>query len=150
MEDKYFDKLMKLSAKAMKKNEVPVSALIIQNQKIIASAYNKRHNKNSILNHAEIIAITKASHKLKRWHLNDCDLYVTLKPCNMCESIIKQARINNVYYLLDKLETKKEYNKTNFIKTNVRMQEKEYHKFLKEFFQNQRENRDKRKHIWYN
>lgn len=147
MEEKYFDKLMKLSLKAAKKNEVPVSALIVKNNKIIATAYNTRHKKNLILNHAEVIAIKKASHKLKTWHLNDCDLYVTLKPCTMCESIIKQSRLNKVYYILDKNENKKEFYKTKFIETNVCTQKELYHSQLKDFFQKHREIRDKRKHI---
>ena len=57
----------------------------------------------------------------------------------MCESIIKQARIKNVYYLLDKLNNKKEYYKTNIVKANIRMYEDEYHKYLKDFFQKRRD-----------
>jgi len=139
MEDKYFNLLMSLAVKATKKNEVPVSAIIVKDNKVIAKAFNTRHRKKSILNHAEILAINKACHKLKDWRLNDCDLYVTLKPCSMCESIIKQARIKNVYYLLDKLNNKKEYYKTNIVKANIRMYEDEYHKYLKDFFQKRRD-----------
>ena len=112
VEEKYFNILMKLAIKASKKNEVPVSALIVKNGKIIAKAYNKRNKSKYIMDHAELLVIKKASEKLKDWRLNNCDLYVTLKPCSICESAIKQSRIKNVYYLLEKPNNKKEYSKT--------------------------------------
>ena len=99
MQQKYIDILIKLAIKASKKDEVPISAIIVKNNKILVKAYNNRNKKNSILGHAEIIAINKATKKLKDWRLFDCDLYVTLKPCSICENIIKQSRIRNVYYL---------------------------------------------------
>ena len=89
-ENKILNELNKLLNKAIKHNEVPVAALIIYKNKIISKAYNKVNKKNNILNHAEIIAIKKASKKLKNWRLNDCILYVTLEPCDMCKSIIKK------------------------------------------------------------
>ena len=138
MENKYFEKLLMLATKAAKKNEVPVSALLILNDKIIATAYNTRHQKNNILNHAEILVIKKAAKKLKTWHLTECNLYVTLKPCPMCEALIKQSRIKNVYYLLDKLDYKKEYNKVNIVKANNSMYEKKYTKLLSGFFKEKR------------
>ena len=138
MNEIYFNELMKMCKKALKKNEVPVAALIIKENKIIAKAYNKRHNKNNILNHAEIMAINKASHKLKDWRLDNCDLYVTLKPCSMCENIIKQSRIKNVYYILDKPDNKKEYYKTIIKQTYVRNQRDYYHQLLKKFFATKR------------
>ena len=138
MNENYFAILLNLADKAAKKNEVPVSALLVYNNKIIAKAYNKRHQKNDVLNHAEIMVIKKASHKLKDWRLNNCDLYVTLKPCPMCEIIIKQSRIKNVYYLSDKLDFKKEYNKTNISKANIRMYEEKYNNLLNSFFKAKR------------
>ena len=116
MENKIIKELIKLSNKALKKKEVPVSAIITCNDKIIAKAYNKREKKNNVLGHAEIICIRKATKKLKNWKLTKCNLYVSLKPCSMCQEVIKQARIENVFYLLEKPEYKKEYNNTNFIK----------------------------------
>ena len=139
MEEKYFELLLKLNKKAIQKKEVPVSALIVKNNKIISKAYNCRISKKDVLNHAEIIAIKKASKKLKDWRLNDCELYVTLKPCSMCHEIIKQSRISHVYYLLDKPLTKKEYNKTIFEQANIRMLELEYTKQLQDFFKNIRD-----------
>ena len=139
MKEEYFNILIKLAKKASKMDEVPISAIIVKNNKIIAKAINKREKEQNVLNHAEIIAIKKASRKLKNWRLFDCDLYVTLKPCNMCENIIKQSRLRNVYYLLDKPETKKEYDKIQFIKTNICACEQMYSKILTDFFQKKRD-----------
>ena len=139
MEEKYFKLLIKLAERAVKHNEVPISAIIVKNNKILAKAYNKRERKHDVLNHAEVIAIKKASKKLKDWKLFDCDLYVTLKPCSICENIIKQSRIKNVYYLLEKLENKKEYNKTKFIKTNNCTYEQIYEYILHDFFKKKRD-----------
>ena len=112
MEEKYYNLLLKLAKKAQNKNEVPISAVIVKDNKVIASAYNRRNKSKYILDHAEMLVIKKASRKLKDWRLDSCELYVTLKPCSICENAIKQSRIKNVYYLLDKPEEKKEYYKT--------------------------------------
>ena len=130
---------MKLAKRASTKNEVPVSAIIVKNDKIISKAFNKREQSHNVLAHAEVIAIKKASKKLKTWRLFDCDLYVTLKPCSICENIIKQSRIRNVYYLIDKPDTKKEYNKTKFNKMNICTYEQMYELILKNFFQKKRD-----------
>lgn len=134
--DIYINVLMSLANKAYKKNEIPVGAIIVFNNKIISKGYNKKNRKNDITNHAEIIAIKKAARKFKDWRLTNCDLYVTLEPCDMCKEIIKQSRIRNVYYLLDKLDYKKGYNKTNFNKMNIEnsFQQKLYQEKLSTFF----------------
>ena len=139
MQEKYLKTLMKLAKRASAKNEVPVSAIIVKNDKIISKAFNKREQSHNVLAHAEVIAIKKASKKLKTWRLFDCDLYVTLKPCSICENIIKQSRIRNVYYLIDKPDTKKEYNKTKFSKMNICTYEQMYELILKNFFQKKRD-----------
>ena len=136
---KYFEILLKLAHKACKQNEVPVSALIVRNNKIIATSYNKRNKSHYIGDHAEMLVIRKASKKLKDWRLSDCDLYVTLKPCSMCEAAIRQSRIKNVYYLMDKENYKKEYQKTNIAKANIRTTEEKYTKDLSSFFKKQRD-----------
>ena len=139
MNEKYFELLIKLAHKAAKKGEVPISALIEKNNKIIAYAYNKREKRNNVLDHAEIIVIKKASKKLNTWRLFNCNLYVTLKPCSICENVIKQSRIKNVYYLLDKPDNKKEYYKTNFVKTNICTYEQMYKLVLSDFFKKRRD-----------
>ena len=90
--------LNKLMDKAIKKNEVPVACIITKGNKIISKAYNKTNKSNNILDHAEIISIIKASKKIKNWRLNDCKLYVSLEPCDMCKEIIKKSRISEVVY----------------------------------------------------
>ncbi len=139
MQEKYLKTLMKLAKRASAKNEVPVSAIIVKNDKIISKAFNKREQSHNVLAHAEVIAIKKASKKLKTWRLFDCDLYVTLKPCSICENIIKQSRIRNVYYLIDKPDIKKEYKKTKFNKMNICTYEQMYGLILKNFFQKKRD-----------
>ena len=90
--------LEQLMDKAIKKNEVPVACIIVKDDKIIAKAYNKTVKTNNVLDHAEIIAIRKASKKLNNWRLNDCKLYVSLEPCDMCKEVIKKSRISEVIY----------------------------------------------------
>lgn len=109
MNEEYIIKEMnKLLLKAIKKNEVPVGAIIVKNNKIIAKAYNKTNKTNNILSHAEILAIIKASKKIKNWRLDDCTLYVSLEPCNMCKEIIKKSRIKQVIYYSKQNEYKTE------------------------------------------
>jgi len=114
MEDKYIDILLKLSQKAYKKNEIPVSCIIVSNNKIIAKAYNKKNLLNNALFHAEIICLQKAYKKLKRWNLSDCIMYVSLEPCDMCKLLIEESRINRVYYILNKGSKTNKYNKTQY------------------------------------
>ena len=140
MEEKYINELINLSKKALKKSEVPIAALIIdENGKIISKAYNTRNIKQQTINHAEILAITKANKKLKSWRLNKCTLYVTIEPCDMCKSVIKESRIQNVYYLLPRLPEKNKYNKTIFNKLKD-MSEKEdkYQEIINKFWKNKR------------
>jgi tRNA(Arg) A34 adenosine deaminase TadA len=140
MEEKYINELINLSKKSLKKSEVPIAALIIdENGKIISKAYNTRNIKQQTINHAEILAITKANKKLKSWRLNNCTLYVTIEPCDMCKSVIKESRIQNVYYLLPRLPEKNQYNKTIFNKLKD-MSEKEdkYQEIINKFWKNKR------------
>ena len=84
--------------KAYKKNEVPVGAIIVRNDKIISKAYNNRERTQNALHHAEILAINKACKRLKSFRLDDCEMYVTLEPCPMCSGAIINARLKKVYY----------------------------------------------------
>ena len=83
--------------KSFKKNEVPIGAVLVKNDKIIAKSHNNKEKKQCCLSHAELNLIKKASKKLKNWRLDDCEIYVTLDPCPMCASAIKQARISKIY-----------------------------------------------------
>ena len=86
----------KESKKANKINEIPVGAVIIKNEKIISKGYNMKEKYNDPTMHAEIIAIRKACKKLKDWRLDDCTLFVTMEPCEMCLNVILECRIKNI------------------------------------------------------
>lgn len=94
----YMSEALKEAKKAYEIDEVPVGAVIIKEGKIIAKAHNLKEKKQLATAHAEILAIEKASKKMKNWRLEGCELFVTLKPCKMCRQVIKEARIKHVYY----------------------------------------------------
>jgi tRNA(adenine34) deaminase len=83
---------------AMEEDEVPVGAVIVQADRVIASAHNQREQLHDPTAHAEMIAITQAAEALRSWRLDECTLYVTLEPCPMCAGAIIQARIPTVVY----------------------------------------------------
>ena len=94
---KYMDIAFEEAKKSFHQNEVPIGAVLVKNDKIIAKSHNNKEKKCCCLCHAELNVIKKASKKLKNWRLDDCEIYVTLDPCPMCASAIKQARISKVY-----------------------------------------------------
>lgn len=137
----YINILIKLAKKASKKNEVPVAAIIVNQGKIIAKAYNTRNRSNKTTDHAEIKVIIKANKKLKSWRLNKCTLYVTTEPCDMCKNVIKESRIEQVFYLLPRPNNKKIYNKTTFNLVNneeTKEYKEKYQKISKNFWENKR------------
>jgi tRNA(adenine34) deaminase len=83
---------------AFEKNEVPVGAVVVHEDRVIAQAYNQREALNDPTAHAEMIAITQAAEALGSWRLSDCTLYVTLEPCPMCAGAIVQARLPTVLF----------------------------------------------------
>ena len=89
---------LKEAIKAYKKGDVPIGAVIVKNGKIISKAYNKKEKNKNAIKHAEIIAIEKACKKLKTWHLETCEIYITMEPCMMCAGAILQSRIKKIYY----------------------------------------------------
>ena len=99
--DKYMKILYKLVLKSYKKNEIPVGSIVILGEKVIGKGYNTRQSRHDVCGHAEINAIKQASNYIKDWRLDDCILISTLKPCNMCTSVIKESRIKKVYYFYD-------------------------------------------------
>lgn len=82
--------------KAWKLWEVPIGCVIVKNEKIIARGYNRRNTDRNTLAHAELLAIRKASRAVGDWRLEDCTMYITLEPCQMCAGAIVQARIPRV------------------------------------------------------
>ena len=87
--------------KAYDEGEVPVGAVIVKDDNVIAKAYNTKEKNKCSLDHAELSAIRLSCGKMDNWRLIGTTIYVTLEPCPMCASAIKQSRINRVVYLLD-------------------------------------------------
>lgn len=96
-EEKYMSFALTQAMKAYKLNEVPIGCIIVYKDEIIGRGYNRRVIDKNTLSHAELNAIKKASKKLGDWRLDDCEMYVTLEPCQMCSGAIVQSRIKKVY-----------------------------------------------------
>jgi len=96
MDIKYMKEALKQAKKAEAIDEVPIGCVIVCDGKVIARGYNKRNSKRNTLAHAEIIAINKASKVTGDWRLEDCTMYITLEPCQMCAGAIVQSRIPRV------------------------------------------------------
>ena len=94
--NKYMKEALKEAKLSYNKNEVPVGAVIVKNDKVISKAHNLSYL-NGINSHAEILAINDAIKAFNDWRLNDCELYVTLEPCPMCAGAIIQSRIKKVF-----------------------------------------------------
>lgn len=95
-DEKYMKAAIREAKKAYALEEVPIGCVIVQNDKIIARGYNRRNTDKNTLAHAEMSAIKKASKKTGDWRLEDCTMYVTLEPCQMCAGAIVQSRLGKV------------------------------------------------------
>ena len=84
----------------LESGDVPVGAVIVRDGEIIARAHNEREATGDATAHAEVLAIMRASEKLGRWRLSDCEMYVTLEPCTMCAGAILNARLGRVVFAL--------------------------------------------------
>ncbi len=98
MHEAYMLRALAEAARAADEGEVPVGAVIVRDEQLIASAHNQREQLQDPTAHAEMIAITQAASFLNSWRLIDCALYVTLEPCSMCAGAIVQARLPLVVY----------------------------------------------------
>ena len=96
-EEKYMKEAIKQAKKALHIGEVPIGCVIVYEDKIIGRGYNRRITDKNTLSHAELNAIKKASKVMGDWRLDDCEMYVTLEPCQMCSGAIVQSRIKKVY-----------------------------------------------------
>ena len=94
----YMNTCIALASEAAARDEVPVGALIVQGDRVIASASNTREESKCATHHAEILAIEEACRTLGGWRLPNCTLYVTLEPCPMCAGTAINARIDRVVY----------------------------------------------------
>ena len=128
---------------AKEKNEVPIGAVIVKDNKIIARAHNLRETKKNAIAHAEILAIEKACKKLEAWRLNECDIYVTLEPCPMCAGAILNSRIKNVYIGTfeprsgatgSKINLFEDYNFNHKVNYKVGILEDECREMMQQFF----------------
>lgn len=145
MEEKFMQVALLEAKKAYEKLEIPVGAVIVNKGKIIARAHNLKETKKTAIAHAEILAIGKANKKLDNWRLLDCDLYVTLEPCEMCMGAIVASRIKNIY--IGTLDPKKKekidiekYKEKYGINIQVGIMQKECEYILKDFFKTLRKN----------
>ncbi|UYP08050.1 MULTISPECIES: tRNA adenosine(34) deaminase TadA [Priestia] len=97
-DEKYMRLAIDEALKAKDKLEVPIGAVIVQNDEVIASAYNLRETEQRSVAHAELLAIDEACKKLGTWRLEDATLYVTLEPCPMCAGAIVLSRVKRVVF----------------------------------------------------
>lgn len=96
LDQKFMKAAIKEAQKAYQLDEVPIGCVIVREEKIIARGYNRRNTDKNTLAHAELTAIKKASKKCGDWRLEDCTMYVTLEPCQMCAGAIVQSRMQKV------------------------------------------------------
>lgn len=143
MEEKFMQEAIKEAEKAYKKFEVPVGAVIVKNGEIMAKAHNLKETKLDTTKHAEILAIQRASRKLKSWRLIDCEMYITLEPCTMCAGAIINSRIKKIYIgAMDektgaagsKLNLFKDYTFNHNVEVETNIMKEECEKILKDFF----------------
>lgn len=143
LKEKFMQEAIKEAQKAYKKLEVPVGAVIVKDGQIIARAHNLKETKFDTTKHAEILAIQKASKKLKSWRLLDCEMYITLEPCTMCAGAIINSRIKKIYIgAMDektgaagsKLNLFKDYTFNHTVEVETNVMQKECEQMLKDFF----------------
>ncbi len=143
MDERFMKEAIKRAKRALSYDEMPIGAVIVKDNKVIASGYNKRETKKNALLHAEMIAIDRACKKLGGWRLNGCDMYVTLEPCPMCAGALINSRVDNVYFgAYDKnsgcAESKVSLFSMNLLSHTINSQggilEDECSELLKEFF----------------
>ena len=133
--------------KAFLKNEVPVGCVIVRHGEVLAVTYNQKESKNCVTKHAEILAVEKASDRIHNWRLDGCDVYVTLEPCPMCASALKQARVSHIYCglsnsdlnnfkIVSEILKQDKNNKEVLITNDLAVEKVDF--LMKKFFQNRR------------
>lgn len=150
--EKYMKEALKQAQKAFTLGEVPIGCVVVHEGKIIGRGYNRRNTDKSTLAHAEITAIRKASKYIGDWRLEECSIYITLEPCQMCAGAIIQSRIDRVVVgcmnpkagcagsILNLLNVA-EFNHQAELETGVL--EEECSGLMKQFFQELRERKKK-------
>lgn len=152
-DEKYMKEAIRQARKAYALGEVPIGCVIVYEDKIIGRGYNRRTIDKNTLAHAELIAIKKASKKMDDWRLEDCTMYVTLEPCQMCSGAIVQSRMTKVVIgcmnpkagcagsVLNLLQMEA-FN--HQVELEIGVLEEECSTMLKEFFKELREKKKKR------
>lgn len=152
-DEKYMKEAIKQAKKAYAIGEVPIGCVIVHDGKIIGRGYNRRTIDKNTLAHAELAAIRKASKKLQDWRLEECTMYVTLEPCQMCSGAIVQSRMTRVVVgcmnpkagcagsILNLLQMK-EFN--HQVELTIGVLEEECSQMMKSFFKELREAKKKK------
>ena len=147
MNEKYMMEAIKEAKKSLLSDDVPVGAVIVLDNKIIARGHNMKEKYNDPTKHAEIVAIKRATRKLNDWYLKDCIMYVTMEPCLMCAGALIQSHIKKVVYgakndrfgYVDSIEKILNNKKNNHIvKVEGNILASESKKLLQEFFKGKR------------
>ena len=136
MEKYYMNEALKLAVQAFNEDEIPVGAVVVRDNKIIGCGYNQKEKTKNPLKHAELIAIENACNYIGDWRLNDCEIYVTFEPCQMCMGAIVETRIKKIVYGIGK--TDQMFNDKKGIEICGGIMEKECLEILQKFFQNKR------------
>ncbi len=151
-DEKYMRQALRLAKKAADNGDVPIGCVIVYEGKVIGRGYNRRNMDKSVLAHAEIMAIKKATKRMGDWRLEECRMYVTLEPCQMCAGAIVQARIPEVVMgcmnpkagcagsIINLLDIK-QFN--HQVKITRGIMEEQCSQLLKDFFKNLREKNKK-------
>ena len=150
--EKFMKEALKEAKKAFGKEEIPVGAVIVKSGKIVARAHNLKETNQSAISHAEILAIQKASKKLKNWRLIDCEMYITLEPCTMCMSAIISSRVKKIYIgtmdpkagACGSLLDLREYKFNHSVDVEKGLLKEQCEAILKEFFKKLRKRRRKK------
>lgn len=139
MNREIIDKLFELAVHSYEEDEFPVSAIVFDNSGILGTGYNRRNHTKKTTDHAEIIAIEEANRTVHNWNLQDKCMVVTLEPCDMCKSVIKEARLSKVYFLVPRFSYKKQYKNTVFSEYDIDDKRLEnYKNNITTFFANKR------------
>lgn len=147
MDEKFMQLALKEAEKSYKKGDVPVGAVLVFNNKVIAKSHNKKETSKIATRHAEILVIEKSCKKLHTWRLEECTLYVTMEPCLMCAGAILQSRIKRLVYAVENSKfgfvgsIDKILNDQNnhTVKVESGMCASESQQLLKEFFKEKRD-----------
>ncbi len=146
MKKDYMLEALKEAKKSYDLDEVPVGAVIVYQDRIIARAHNLKETKQDATGHAELLVIQKACKKLQNWHLDDCTMYVTLEPCLMCAGAMIQSRLKKVVYAtsspkfgyVESVDQVLSNSKNNHIVLVQKQENLECQKLLQSFFQKKR------------